>query len=94
MKTTHQFIDQINELRITLHPIAELIQLRRAIELFDNMQVEAVKVELLKPDKCIFDLLGLPFEGSQLKEFSLPLLRERYQGAIEDSVMVRVLFIW
>jgi hypothetical protein len=60
---------------------------------FRNEEVTQITLRIVKPEPQIFDLLGLTYEGSQLKEFSFPLLRERYQGQIEDSVMVRVIFI-
>jgi hypothetical protein len=92
------FIDELeskeksNPLR-SLEAIAQLRFFRKGVEMFEYGYVAAINVHIIKPEPQIFDLLGLPFEGSQLKEFSFPLLRERYQGQIEDSVMVRVIFI-
>jgi len=97
--TVSQFIDQIELAKpIDLYignrtAFDQLAELYEIISYFDNFAIEAVKIEILQPEKEIFDLLGLPYEGSQLKEFSFPLLRERYQGQVEDSVIVRVIFI-
>jgi hypothetical protein len=94
--TVNEFLDAIADLDSISGDTArqQLFTIAKCLDTFDKMHVEAIKITIIKPEPQVFGLLGLPYEGSQLKEFSFPLLRERYQGQIEDSVMVRVIFVW